>query len=139
MLKVKLTVATFSHRTSPCIYQWVLIYLHTIVAYHFISSEFNIQVAGLKVKVTVGNYNYFLKNKKKKKKKLCRCSSSCIYQWILIYLHTIVGYYNISSKSNFQVAALKVKATVAILREKKKKKKRLCHRSSPCIYQWILI
>ena len=29
--------------------------------------------------------------------------------------HTIVGYYNISSKFNFQIAGLKVKVNVAIL------------------------
>ena len=28
-----------------------------------------------------------------------------------MYLHTIVGYYNISSNFNFQVAGLKVKVT----------------------------
>ena len=32
-----------------------------------------------------------------------------MYQLILMYLHTIVWYYNISSKVNFQVAGLKVK------------------------------
>ena len=51
-----------------------------------------------------------------------------------MYLHTVVGYYNISSKFCFQVAGLKFKVTVAIFREKKN-----CHPSSPCIYQWILM
>ena len=32
-------------------------------------------------------------------------------------LHTIVGYYNILSKFNFQVAGLKVKVTVAFFRK----------------------
>ena len=56
--------------------------LHTIVGYYDISNKYNFQVAGFKVKVTVAIF---------RKKKLCHCSSPCIYQWILIYLHTLVG------------------------------------------------
>ena len=33
-------------------------------------------------------------------------------QWILIYLHTNAGYYNILNKIDFQGADLKVKVTV---------------------------
>ena len=43
-----------------------------------------------------------------------------------------VGYDNISSKFDFQGPGLKVKDTVASL-------KKLCHRSSAYIYEWILI
>ena len=68
-----------------------------------IASRLNFQVVGLKVKVTVA---VFRKN--------CHRSSPCIYQWILMYNHTIVGYYNISS--NFQVAGLKIKVTLVIFR-----------------------
>ena len=62
---------------------------------------FNFQAAGLKVKVTLAILE-----------KLCQHFSPCIYQWILIYLHIIVGYYNISSKFNFQYAGLNVKVAV---------------------------
>ena len=102
-----------------------------------ISSNFNLQEAGLKVKVTVAVF--------RKKKEICHHSSPCIYQWILIYLHTIAGYYNILSKFNFKLAGLKVKVTVAIFRKKVVitlfLEKKSCHhsRTSPCIYQSIFI
>ena len=43
------------HRSSACIYQWILVhvYLHTIVVHENISSKFNFQFNGLKVKVSV--------------------------------------------------------------------------------------
>ena len=59
--------------------------------------------------------------------KLCHRSSAYIYQWILICLHTNVGYYNISSEIDFQGAGLKVKETVAVFR------KTLCYGSSAYI------
>ena len=51
------------------------------------------------------------REKNKKTKKLCLRSSAYIYQWILIYLHTNVEYYNVSSKIDFQDAGLKVKGS----------------------------
>ena len=54
-----------------------------------------------------------------RRKTLCRRSSPGIYQGILIYLHTIVRYYNILSKFNCQVAGLKVKVAVVMFRKKK--------------------
>ena len=45
---------------------------------------------------------------------ICHRSSTYIYRWILILLHTNVRYDNISSKFHFQVPGLKVKVTVAI-------------------------
>ena len=42
---------------------------------------------------------------------ICYCSSTYIYWWILILLHTNVGYNNISSKFTFQCPGLKVKVT----------------------------
>ena len=48
---------------------------------------------------------------------------------IVISQAKVVGYCNISSKFNFQVAWLKVKVTVPILRKIK-----LCHHSCLCIY-----
>ena len=41
----------------------------------------------------------------------CHVSSTYIYWWILIYLHTNVGYDNISSRFDFQGPGLKVKVT----------------------------
>ena len=52
----------------------------------------------------------------------------------LIQRHTNVGYNNITSEFDVQGLGLKVKVTVAIFRKKK-----LCHRSSAYINQWILI
>ena len=113
-LKVKVTVAilrkqkttNLCHRSSPYIYQLISIYLHAIVGYYNISSNFNFQVAGLKVRVTVAFF-------------FCHCSSLCICQRILICLQNSFGYYNISSEFNFQVAGLKVKVTVVIFRKEK--------------------
>ena len=54
----------------------------THVGYDNISSKFSLQVAGLKVKVTVPIKKKAKKKKKKKKKKICHRSSAYIYQWI---------------------------------------------------------
>ena len=48
---------------------------------------------------------------------ICYRFSPYIYWWILIELHTNVGYDNISSKFTFQGPGLKVKVTVAIFRK----------------------
>ena len=100
------------HRSSTCIYQCnVNQCLHTFVWYYNVSSKFNFQVAWLKNKVTVDTF--------REKKTRFHRSSPCIYQWILIYLHKFVWYYNVSSKFNFQVAWLKNKVAVATFRERK--------------------
>ena len=62
-----------------------------------ISSKFNFQVAGLKVKVTVTMF----RKKKQKTNKLCHHSIPCIYQLILIYLHTFVGMIISGASSTF--------------------------------------
>ena len=66
-------------------------------------------------------------------KKNCHRSSAYIYHGFK-YNHTNVGYYNISSKIDFQGAGQKVKVTVAIFRKIK-----LCYGSSAYIFTWILI
>ena len=63
---------------------------------------------------------------------ICHLSSTHIYWWILIQLHTNVGYDNISSKLNFHGPELKVRVNGLFL-------EKLCHCSSTCIYWWILI
>ena len=57
----------------------------------------------------------------------------CLFIDGFYYNHINIGYYNISSKFDFQGPGLKVKVVVAIFRKK------TCRRSSPCIYQWLLI
>ena len=49
--------------------------------------------------------------------KLCHCSSAFIYEWLSIWLHTMVGYYKIWDKFHFQPAWLKVKVIVSIFRK----------------------
>ena len=54
-----------------------------------------------------------------------------------LYNHTNVRYYNISSRVDFQDVGLKNPGHCEYLKKKKKKEK-LCHRSSAYIFQWIL-
>ena len=60
-----------------------------------------------------GGLAIFRKKKQQQKtnKKNLHCSSPLprIYQWSLMYLHTIVGYYNIWIKFNFQVLGARSK------------------------------
>ena len=68
--------------------------------YYNILSKFSFHVAGLKIKVTPAMF-----------RKLCHRSSSCIYLWVLIYLHTFMGMIISRASSAFmQGPELKVKA-----------------------------
>ena len=126
--------------------------LQTYIWYTNISSKFDFQSPGLKVKVTVAIFRNTLdgfwysfkqmlgiissrakltfgaselkiKVTKAIFRKFCYGSSAYIHWWILIQLHTNVLYDNISSKFNFRGTSIKVNVVLAIFRKKKKKNK----------------